>query len=418
MQAIIITIGDELLIGQTIDTNSAEIATALGLLNIEVINRWAIADKEEEICFFLDLALQKADLIIFTGGLGPTADDITKPTLCEFFKGHLKRNEAVYEHLERIFSIKNQEVSARNAAQADVPDCCEVLFNKMGTAPGMLFRQGEKMIASLPGVPFEMRHILYEQLMPILEKESLTKSTIQHFYLLISGIGESDLADKIIDIETSMPESLHLAYLPTHKLIKLRLTVTSDNAQEAKNLGNEWIQKLRNRLGELVVGQDDIQWPEIIHNLFIKRNLTLSTAESCTGGYFGHLITNLPGSSLYYKGGLITYANDLKKHCLEVSEQTLKDYGAVSEQTVIEMAQGAVKAIESDYAISFSGILGPGGGNEKKPVGLIWIAVADKNSYVTEKLQLRYDRLSNKSAAAAAGFALLYRFVNERKGNT
>ncbi|WP_129021517.1 competence/damage-inducible protein A [Edaphocola flava] len=411
-QAIIITIGDELLIGQTLDTNSVYIAQALGGINIEVIRKVAIRDKKEDIIEALDDALSRADLVIFTGGLGPTADDITKPVLCDYFGGTMVRNQQVLAHVEAIFSKRNMPMLDRNARQADVPDVCTVLFNQLGTAPGMLFERDGKLVASLPGVPFEMQHILDRELLPVVQTRLQSSVQLLHRHLVTSGIAESVLAERIEDIETALPEYMHLAYLPSLRMVKLRLTAEATDPTALSAEMDAVMQQIAARIPAYVIGTDDVGLDIYATRLLLEKNLLLATAESCTGGYFGHQVTNVAGSSKYYKGGVISYANDIKQSLIGVQQSTLMAYGAVSEETVREMALGAVQELKADIAISFSGILGPEGGTPEKPVGLVWLAIANSAGIVeTRKMQLRYTRLVNKEAVVNEGWAFLRSFI-------
>lgn len=411
-QAIIITIGDELLIGQTLDTNSVYIAQTLGSINIEVIRKVAIRDKKEDIVEALDDALNRADLVIFTGGLGPTADDITKPALCDYFGGTMVRNQQVLAHVEAIFSKRNMPMLDRNARQADVPDVCTVLFNQLGTAPGMLFEKEGKLVASLPGVPFEMQHILDRELVPVVQARLQSSVQLLHRHLVTSGIAESVLAERIEDIETALPDYMHLAYLPSLRMVKLRLTAEATDPAILSAEMDAVVEQIAARIPAYVIGTEDVGLDIYATRLLLEKNLLLATAESCTGGYFAHQVTNVSGSSKYYKGGVISYANEIKQSLLNVQQPTLAAYGAVSEETVKEMALGAVQELKADIAISFSGILGPEGGTPEKPVGLVWMAVANNAGLVqTRKLQLRYTRLVNKEAVVNEGWAFLRSFI-------
>lgn len=413
-KAIIITIGDELLIGQTIDTNSTHIALSLGAHNIEVIRKIAISDNKEDIRETLDEALKKADIIIFTGGLGPTADDITKPVLCEYFGGSLVRNHEVLAHIEAIFSKRNIPMLERNAMQADVPDVCTVLFNQMGTAPGMLFEKDGKYIASLPGVPFEMKYILENELIPFLKDKVHSDEVVLHKHIVTSGIPESMLAERIREIEEAFPAHIHLAYLPSLRMVKLRITAVGADIAMLETETQTIVEAITASVQEYIIGYEDLGLDSYASRLLEEKKLMLGTAESCTGGYFGHLITNIPGSSRYYKGGIIAYANEVKEHILNVPSAILATEGAVSEATVLAMAQGAVEQLQTDLAISVSGILGPDGGTPQKPVGLVWMAIANKEGRIaTRKLQLRYTRLTNKEAVINEGWAFLREFILE-----
>ncbi|RYZ52320.1 MAG: CinA family nicotinamide mononucleotide deamidase-related protein, partial [Sphingobacteriales bacterium] len=331
-QAIIITIGDELLIGQTIDTNSAWIAQQLNKEGIQVKRRIAVGDDKTDITNALNESIPHAQIIFLTGGLGPTADDITKPLLAEYFGGKLVINETVLAHVKQIFSKRNRPFLERNMKQAEVPDNCQVLFNRMGTAPGMWFEQDGCIIISLPGVPFEMQTIVSEEVMPRL-KERFTGNHVLHKTLITVGMGESFIADKIEDIETKLPPHIHLAYLPTPGFVKLRLsTEGSDKAALEKEV-DIWSTLIVQRLGTNVAAHEDISLEEIAIRALKEHRLSLGLAESCTGGYVANRITNVAGSSAYFKGSIVSYANEVKENVLHVSRETLETVGSVSEDT-------------------------------------------------------------------------------------
>lgn len=412
-QSIIITIGDELLIGQTIDTNSAWIAQQLNQTGINVKKRIAVGDDRSAITNALDESIPQSDIIFLTGGLGPTADDITKPLLSEYFGGRLIVNETVLQHVQQIFSKRNRPFLERNMKQAEVPDNCRVLFNRMGTAPGMWFEHEGCIIISLPGVPFEMQTIVSEEVMPRL-KEKFTGQHIIHKTMIAVGLGESFIADKIEDIETTLPPHIHLAYLPTPGFVKLRLTSEGTDKETLQSEIDIRATLIQQRLGNIIAASEDIPLEEIIARLMTEYRLTLSLAESCTGGYVANRITNIPGSSLFFKGSLVSYANDIKERLLNVSPETLQTVGAVSEVTVKQMAVEARHLFQSDIALSISGILGPGGATPEKPVGLVWMAIADKNRVLTRKYNFFYDRLRNKELAANAALDMIRLFVQDQ----
>ncbi len=412
-QSIIITIGDELLIGQTIDTNSAWIAQQLNQLGINVKRRVAVGDERNAIAEALDEAIPKANIIFLTGGLGPTADDITKPLLSEYFGGKLVINDTVLQHVKQLFSKRNRPFLERNLAQAEVPDNCLILFNRMGTAPGMWFEKDGCIIISLPGVPFEMQTIVSEEVLPRL-KERFKGQHIIHKTLIAVGVGESFIADKIEDIETALPAHIHLAYLPTPGFVKLRLTTEGTDKETLQAEINIRAELIRQRLGNIIAATEDIPLEEIIARLMSENRLTLGLAESCTGGYLANRITNISGSSTFFKGSVVTYANETKERILEVSSQTLTTEGAVSEATVKQMVTAARQLLQSDIALSISGILGPGGATPDKPVGLVWMAIADKNKVITKKFHFFYDRLRNKEMAANAALDLIRLFIQEQ----
>lgn len=404
MKAIIITIGDELLIGQTIDTNSAWIAQQLNNRGIDVIKRIAIADDKTAIIQSLDEAVGRYDYIFITGGLGPTADDITKPVLCEYFNGKLVVNEQVLSHLHQIFTERKRPLIERNLKQAEVPDVCKILFNRIGTAPGMWFEKNDSKIISMPGVPFEMQSIMEESVMPLLD-EAKSDEIIYHKTLILVGVGESYIAEKIADIEQGLPANIHLAYLPSPGILKLRLTAKSKN--DLTKEVNQQATLIQQRLGNIVAADKDISLEEIVVSLLKEKGLMLALAESCTGGYISHKITNIPGASKVFKGSVVSYDNNIKQSLLSVSDEVLQTEGAVSEATVVQMAKKVREMMQADIGITVSGILGPDGGTPEKPVGTVWIGIADKNSTDAQKFHFFYDRLRNKELAANAALEMV-----------
>lgn len=411
IKVVIITIGDELLIGQTIDTNSAWIAQRLNELGIEVSRRVAVADDAWDIRNALDEEIPRADAILITGGLGPTSDDITKPLLTEYFGGKLVLDERVLVHVKEMFSKRNRPFLDRNLKQAEVPDNCRVLFNRVGTAPGMLFTKGNKVIISMPGVPFEMMAIMEDEVIPFLHRHFPSDALI-HRTILTAGEGESFIAERIADIEATMPEHIRLAYLPATGMVKLRLTGRSDAKETlAKELDTKQ-QEIADRLNDIVVSLYDIPFEQILGQSLLTKKLTLGLAESCTGGYIGHTITQVAGASQYFKGGIICYNEDIKEDLLGVSSHTLETMGVVSEQTAMEMAKGALNVLKCDCAFGITGLLGPATDADKEPVGTVWMAVADKNRTITKEFRLHYDRPRNKDMALQMSMLMIWKFVN------
>lgn len=411
-QSIIITIGDELLIGQTIDTNSAFIAQQLNKTGVQIKKRIAVADERNAILDILNESIQAADIVFLTGGLGPTADDITKPLLSEYFESPLVINETVLQHVKQIFSKRNRPFLARNLKQAEVPENCQVLFNRLGTAPGMWFEKDGKIIISLPGVPFEMQTILVEEVMPRLAGR-FNDYHIYHKTLMTVGIGESFIAEKIADIESALPSNIHLAYLPTPGFVKLRLTTEgADKAAIEHEVGIR-AELIKQRLGDAIAADSDISLEQIVANALKEHRLTLGLAESCTGGYVASQITNLSGSSAYFKGSIVSYANEVKENLLNVNHETLMTVGAVSEETVKQMAESVRETLRVDIALSISGILGPGGATDEKPVGLVWMAICNKDTTITKEFHFFYDRLRNKELASNAALNMIMMFIKE-----
>lgn len=412
IKASIITIGDELLIGQTIDTNSAWIAKQLNGLGIDVIKRVAVGDNEHDITLALNSEIEASDIILLTGGLGPTADDITKPLLCKYFNGKLIIDEKVLQHVKEIFTKRNRPFLERNMKQAEVPDNCTVLFNPMGTAPGMLFEKEGKRIISMPGVPFEMMAIMNTSVLPLLSMEPGSEAIV-HSTVITAGEGESFIAERIIDIESELPEHIKLAYLPSLGTVKLRLTGKGQDEVVLKEDVAYWQHKINDRLDNIIVAKDDLPFEQIIGKLLNEKKATLALAESCTGGYISHLITQVPGSSNYYKGGVVSYLVEVKESILGVEASILEKMGAVSEDVAIQMVEGVRKQFASDYALSITGILGKERveGEQAEP-GTIWMAVCDKERTVAKMFKVYYDRERNKESAATMGMFFLWKFIH------
>jgi len=419
MQAEIITIGDEILIGQIVDSNSAWIAQKLNAIGIRVKQISSVSDDKQHILTALAEASQRADIILITGGLGPTRDDITKKTLAEYFGVGLVENKEALENVEKIFRrIRGTltELLEVNKQQAMVPENCEVILNKNGTAPGMWFNYQGKIYMSMPGVPHEMMYMMEEAVIPKL-KASLKLPFIIHKTILTAGEGESYLAEKIADIEESLPSYIKLAYLPKLGQVRLRLSAYGDDEKLLNDKVNEFAGKIVERVGNAVVAQEDIPLEKAILNLMEKNELTLSTAESCTGGYIAHLITQHPGSSKVYFGGAVSYSYELKESILGVKNETLWQHGAVSKETVTEMVEGALLNFKSDYAIAVTGIAGPDGGTPEKPVGTVWIGVASAQKTFVKQFSFGNKRQQNIERTAVAALSMLNTLLKEYKSN-
>lgn len=414
MLAEIITIGDEILIGQIVDTNSAWMAQKLNLAGIMVKQITSVSDEKQHILDSLKLASHRADIILITGGLGPTKDDITKKTLAEYFGVGLRTDSGALENVKRIFSMHKSPMLDTNIRQAEVLENCLTLLNLNGTAPGMWIENEGKIYVSMPGVPFEMMYMMEELVIPKI-KDSFNLPSIVHHTILTSGIGESSLADKISAIEDSLPEHIGLAYLPKLGIVRLRLSGRGSNASQLRDEIAGFAKKIVEQVKEFVIIEADVPLEKAIIDFMASRNLTLSTAESCTGGYIAHQITQHAGSSKVFLGGAVTYSNEMKSTMLSVSEETLKNFGSVSEETVKEMARGAINNYHSDYSISVSGIAGPDGGTENKPVGTVWIAVAGKNKIVAKKFQFGNKRAQNIERSSINSLSLLYKLLKEEQ---
>lgn len=390
--AAIVTIGDELLIGQTIDTNSSWIASTLNSIGIAVKRRIAVSDAWDDIWYALDEESKKADLILITGGLGPTSDDITKPLLAKYFNGELVVNQQALDNVIDIFTNKlKRPLLERNLKQAEVPSTCKVIPNTRGTAPGMWFEKKGKIYVSMPGVPHEMKGMMEGYVIPEIQKQFNLKPVL-HRTLLTAGIGESFLAELLVPFETNLPPSIKIAYLPNYGMVRIRLT-NSDGTE--KNKLDEQFENLKTRVKDYLVVDRDISLQEFVGEKLIAQHKTLAIAESCTGGYISHLITSIPGSSQFYLGGITSYSNEVKENVLNVPKEILIRLGAVSEEVARKMAEGVRLKTGADYAIATTGIMGPGGGTEDKPVGLVCVGYSSVEKTTSTAFQFRFDRKRN-----------------------
>ncbi len=412
VNACIITIGDELLIGQTIDTNSAWMAQELNKIGIWVRRRVAVGDVWDDIWQTLDTESKEADIIFITGGLGPTNDDITKELLCKYFGGKMIVHKPSLAFIKEIFTKLKRPLLERNLKQAEVPDVCIVLPNKHGSAPGMWFEKEATIFIALPGVPYEMKGIMNDFIIPQLPKH-FELPYILHRTAFTAGMGESFIAERLIDFEASLPMHIKMAYLPNYGMVKLRLTTTGIE----KSMLKEELEKQFTHLKQLVVDilvSDSAENLEIVLGQLLKeKEKTVATVESCTGGYIAHLLTSISGSSTYFKGSVVCYANKVKENILQVQSKTLLETGAVSEETVKEMLAGALDKMKTDYAIATSGIMGPTGGTDNKPVGTVWIGVGNKEKTAIKKFHFRFDRTRNIEMTAYTAMNMLRKFILE-----
>lgn len=412
MIAEIITIGDELLIGQVIDTNSAWMAEQLNAIGIQVHQITSISDSREHILKTLSEASLRANLVLITGGLGPTKDDITKQTLCDFFDSKLIFNAAAYKNVENLFAKRGMPVTEINRQQAMVPECCTVIPNDNGTAPGMQFIKNGCTYISMPGVPFEMKTIMENYVIP--EFLKAREEFILHRTILTHGVGESHLASIIENWETDLPHEIKLAYLPQPGMVRLRLSARGNNKLHIVNLIDQEEKKLLELISQHVYGFDNDTLEEVVGKLLREKGLTLATAESCTGGAIASLITSISGSSEYFKGSVIAYSNQIKEKILFVPETILKQHGAVSKEVVETMALNLKDLYECDYTIAVSGIAGPTGGTPEKPVGTTWIAVATPQSVFSQKFLLGDHRGRNIRKASLAALHMLLKELNQK----
>ncbi len=406
MQAEIITIGDELLIGQVVDTNSAWLGSTLGDDGIKVIQITSVQDNAAQIVQAVNDALSRADIVLMTGGLGPTKDDITKKTLAEMFGMKLVRNEQVYEMVGKQLALRGIAFTELNQGQALVPDGCTVLPNRNGTAPGMWFERDGKVLISMPGVPFEMKALVKDEVLPRLRKHFALDANV-HRTIITFGLAESILADTIASWEEALPPYLHLAYLPSALCIRLRLSAYEIDRQKAEQEIESQIEKLSKVIPHYIIGSEDDSLESVTGTLLKTRGETLATAESCTGGNIAHRFTAMPGASEYFKGGVVAYSNEVKMALLGVDPESLNRYGAVSQNVAEQMAEGVRRATGATYGISTTGIAGPTGGTPEKPVGTVWMAVATPNGVFSRRMVFGSVRSQNIERASSNCINLL-----------
>ncbi len=411
MNAAILTIGDELLNGQTIDTNAAWIGQELNYVGVSVAIKLSVGDEALAIRDALDYCYQHASLIIVTGGLGPTKDDITKKCLADYFSDELAFDQASYDRIEAYFNRTNRQPTQAHKVQCYMPTKAELIANNRGTAPGMWFAEEGRFLLSMPGVPSEMKGLMKNGGIKKID-EINTHQNIYHYIIQTAGIGETYIAEQIEDIVSSFPSFLSIAYLPGLASVKLRLTAKGSDKdlikQETEAMGVKIVSTLRDAV--YAIGNTKLE--DAVGQLAIEKGLTIGTAESCTGGNIAQLLTSIPGSSAYFKGSIVAYANDIKTSALNVSEETLSTEGAVSEVTVQEMVKGLIDTLRVVLAIAVSGIAGPTGGSPEKPVGTIWMAVGNKDKVITKKLQLTKNRDLNIKYTSVYALNELRRFID------
>ena len=411
MKATIVTIGDEILIGQILDTNSRYISRALNANGITVKERTSIGDNRTQIIDTLDRALAESQVIIITGGLGPTKDDITKHTLCDYFGSTLRHDEVEAEHIRKMLEARNIAFNDLNRGQAMVPECCTILHNAHGTAPGMWFEREGCVVVSLPGVPFEMQHLIDEEVMPRL-RERFALREIVHRTMITFGIAESILAERIAAWEEALPQYIRLAYLPAPNMVRLRLSAYEVEGKEVRHEIDSLFKSLRSIIPNNIVGFEDASVEELVHNALINRGQTLAVAESCTGGAIASKFTAQAGASAYFLCGVVSYSNEAKSEVLGVDMSDIAQYGAVSEQVAIAMVRGVKDVSHSDFAISTTGIAGPTGGSEAKPVGTVWIGIATPDRCFAVRKNCGTDRSQIIARATAYAIAMLHEELN------
>ncbi|MFP4528927.1 MAG: competence/damage-inducible protein A [Candidatus Kapaibacterium sp.] len=410
----LITIGDEILIGQTVDSNAAWIAWQFTGLGAEVYRHTAIADSRDELFEALDRRIPEADLVVLTGGLGPTEDDITKDVLTEYFDDKLEMNKEILNYLKEFFDKRGFEFTERIQRQALLPTKCKPLANHVGTAPGMLFDIGGKRVISLPGVPAEMKYIMQNSAIPYVDQLITEGNHKVSLYrtLQTTGIPESKIADLVGD-PSEIPGDVRLAYLPSYRGVKIRIGVKDDTKDNAGKRLDRAEKYLYEKAGKYIYTKGGTDLTDAVGKLLIEQDKTLAVAESCTAGMLGAAITETPGSSGYFTGGAITYSNEAKMHIMGVQEHTLIDYGAVSEQTAMEMAEGIRKRFFTDFGIGITGIAGPGGGTEEKPVGTVWIGLSREGKTFAKKYNFGNDRAVNRERSVGMALTML---LNELRG--
>lgn len=410
MKASIIAVGDELLIGQIVDTNAAWLSAELSIMGIPVASRFTCADENTSIQSAVTRAFQDADLVIMTGGLGPTKDDVTKKALCQYFETELVLHEDLLQKLTEYFTARGRKINEANIGQAYLPKHITILPNERGTAQGMWFEKDNKVLISMPGVPLEMKSIFSMHAKQAILKH-FEPQEILHEHIQTVGMGESYIADKIADIEENLPSNIKLAYLPSLGRVRLRLSGTDSDKEILRYNLQTISRQIQSRIKDYVFAEGEVSLEEYIGQLLLEHNKKLGTAESCTGGNIASTLVSVPGSSAYFEGSIVSYSYEVKESILGVSQETLLKHGAVSEETVQEMATGLLKVMPVDYALAVSGIAGPGGGLPSKPVGFVWMAVADKNRVISKKFQFTQNRSDNITLTTVYGLNLVRLFV-------
>ena len=412
MQVEIITIGDELLIGQVVDTNSAWMANILNTNGFQVVRKVTVGDNIDDIKKAITDARNRVSIVLVTGGLGPTKDDITLKTLCEYFGTSLYFSEEVYAHIEKMFRKRGFIMNELTRNQALVPEKATIIQNEAGTAPCTWFEQNGGVLVSMPGVPFEMKWLMENEIVPRLKKKFLRDIYIKHLTCSVSGIPEAALAIKLTDFENNLPAFVKLAYLPNSGIIRLRLSAYCDDEKKTDDTLIALQKQLKKILKENIIVDEEKQLEVLIGEKLRKKNRTIGLAESCTGGSIAALLTSVPGSSGYFRGSIVAYSNEIKRRILDVSESDLLQYGAVSKPVVEQMAKGALQVLGCDYSIAVSGVAGPGGGTPEKPVGTVWIAVASKEFLISKVFRFTNVREQNIQRAVTTSLVMLIKILN------
>ncbi len=412
MKIEIVTIGDELLIGQVVDTNSAWIGQQLNNEGFEVSRINSISDTESEILNILEESSNRADVILLTGGLGPTKDDITKVTFCKYFNTELKFNEQVFEDIKKLLKRYVPTINELNRQQAIVPANCDVIRNPVGTAPIMWFENKGTIFVSMPGVPTEMKQAMIKEVIPRL-KTKFSTGAIIHKTVLVHNIPEATLAEMLEEFEQNVPDNIKIAYLPSPGRIRIRFTGRGENKVNIEAKIDELIEQLKPILGTSILGYDDIATVQLVADMCVEHNFSIATAESCTGGNIAHQITKLSGSSAYFKGSVVAYDNQIKTTVLGVSESNIEMHGAVSKEVVEQMANGVREVMKVDYSMATSGIAGPDGGTKEKPVGTVWIAVAGPKGMQSKCFNFGQLRERNIVRSTEMALAMLKKMIDK-----
>lgn len=410
----LINIGDELLIGQVVNGNAAEIGQMLTGIGVRIDQATTIGDDRRSIRYAIEEAWSSCDLVLLTGGLGPTRDDMTKLALADFFGTELVFSEKAYAYLKKHLASRRKKPSDNLYAQCYMPDKFELLRNQAGTAPGLYHRKKGKLLIALPGVPHEMRHLMETQVLSLIRRTFPGTTVVHHRTICTAGLAESAVSEKLHDLEQAMPPTVSLAFLPSPGRIRLRVMWTGGPVTDAQSQVDWWAEAIRQRLGHYVYAITDTPLATAVGKLLMEHDATLSISESCTGGYLGHAITAISGSSAYFTGGAITYSNDMKMQILGVKKETLDRYGAVSEETAREMATGALRVFGSDYALAITGIAGPDGGSRQKPVGTVWIGAGSQKDLRVKRFHFSKNRQHNIELSAFSALNMLRNVLNGR----
>ena len=416
MKAIIISIGDELLIGNTLNTNAHWLGIELTQMGIQIIANWTIADDKNSIIEYIKSAQNQASIILITGGLGPTNDDLTVDAINSYYNEELVYHDDIWQNIRNMYLSRNREVHEPSIKLAYLPKNALPIFNTQGTAPGSLYLSENNLMASMPGVPYEMKKMMELSVIPAI-KEKFSLPFIINKYLYTAGVGETILSDELVEFEKNLPENFSLAYLPSVGKVRLRLTGRGNDLESLELIAEELSKKAFKAIQKYVYSTTEISFETVLGEMLRERGLTLGTAESCTGGYISHLLTSISGASDYFKGSIVSYSNEIKEEVLGVNSETLKQHGAVSEETVQEMLKGALKNLNVDIAIAVSGVAGPSGGSSEKPVGCVYIGIANQNKSKINRLQFTQNRERNIQLSAITALVMLKKFLLEEYAN-